>query len=407
MIHIFNDLQARKIVKDITNEEKFLTLKKDDGVYVGFDPTASSLHLGNYVQIITLKRFQKQGFKSIGLVGGATGMIGDPSGKNSERNLLSNDEIIFNKNKISRQLKSFGLEVIDNYDWWKNVSIIDFLRDIGKLLNINYMIQKDSVKSRLETGISFTEFSYQLIQGWDFNWLYDHNNVKMQIGGSDQWGNITSGLEIIRKEKGENNALGLTINLLTTSLGKKFGKSENNAVWLDSELTTPYEMYQYLLNTTDEDVEKMLMWLTFLEVDQILEIVRNHLEDPKKRYAQKKLATEVVNDIHGIDEMKNIEVINDVLFNGGDIKSLTSVQLESISEIVPCLETCETNIVEILVDTKVASSKRDARELIIGNAISINGQKIVNIDYEYKIEENNKKYSILKKGKKKFFVIKH
>ena len=407
MIHIFNDLQARKIVKDITNEEKFLTLKKDDGVYVGFDPTASSLHLGNYVQIITLKRFQKQGFKSIGLVGGATGMIGDPSGKNSERNLLSNDEIIFNKNKISRQLKSFGLEVIDNYDWWKNVSIIDFLRDIGKLLNINYMIQKDSVKSRLETGISFTEFSYQLIQGWDFNWLYDHNNVKMQIGGSDQWGNITSGLEIIRKEKGENNALGLTINLLTTSLGKKFGKSENNAVWLDSELTTPYEMYQYLLNTTDEDVEKMLMWLTFLEVDQILEIVRNHLEDPKKRYAQKKLATEVVNDIHGIDEMKNIEVINDVLFNGGDIKSLTSVQLENISGIVPCLETCETNIVEILVDTKVASSKRDARELIIGNAISINGQKIVNIDYEYKIEENNKKYSILKKGKKKFFVIKH
>ena len=405
---ILEDLKQRKILNNITSQEKFDKLPKGAGVYIGFDPTSSSLHLGNYIQIAILKRFKKYGFKPVAILGGATGMVGDPSGKSKERTFLDVKELNSNKAKISKQLEKYGLKVIDNYDFYKDMNVLDFFREAGKLLNVNYMINKDVVKSRLETGISFTEFSYQLIQGWDFKKLYEDFDVKVQVGGSDQWGNITSGIEIIRKTQGDDNlALGITTELLTTANGKKFGKSEKGALFIDKTITSPFEIYQFLLNTTDEDVEKFLMWITDLELKDINTLMSEHNKEPFKRMAQKKLAFEVVKDIHNKEDANNAIEISDVLFSGGDISKLKTTQVAQLENVIPTSTSKTKDLLEELVNIGAVSSKRQAREFIESNSISINGKTISDVDHKIKPIEFDKKYSIIKKGKKKFFLIKH
>ena len=406
-MNILEDLKKRGIFNNITNEKKFMSLKKGEGVYIGFDPTAKSLHLGNYLQIATLLRFKKFGFKPIAVLGGATAMIGDPSGKSSERILLDNKQIEINKKHIKKELESFGLKVIDNYDFYKNMNVLTFMRDIGKLLNVNYMINKDVVASRLETGISFTEFSYQLIQGWDFKILYEKNNIKLQVGGSDQWGNITSGIEIIRKVLGDDNqAVGITTNLLTTASGKKFGKSEGNALWLNKQMTSPFELYQYLLNTPDQDVEQILKWATLLSLDKIESIMQKHKKEPFKRYSQKQLALEVTGQIHSSEEAKGAVKISEVLFSKGDVSDLTLNQALQLEGSVPTFEKIKGNILDALISIKAAKSKREAREFVQGHAIEVNGIKVDSEYFEIKPGFSGKA-AIIKKGKKSFYLIKY
>ena len=405
---ILEDLKNRKILNNITSQEKFDKLPKGVGVYIGFDPTSSSLHLGNYIQISILKKFAKFGFRPIAILGGATGMIGDPSGKSKERTFLGSKELAANKKAIKSQLEKYGLTVIDNYDFYKNMNVLTFLREVGKLLNVNYMINKDVVQSRLDTGISFTEFSYQLIQGWDFKKLYEDNDVRIQVGGSDQWGNITSGIEIIRKTQGDKNlALGITTELLTTSSGKKFGKSEKGALFIDSSITSPFEIYQFLLNSTDDDVEKFLLWITELEVKEINELMVEHNMEPFKRIAQKKLAEQVVKDIHSKEEADNVIKLSNVLFGKGDITKLKTSQIAQLENVIPTINSKGGNILELLVELKVATSKRQAREFIESNSISINGIIINNNEFIITPKEFGKKYSLIKRGKKKFYLIKH
>lgn len=400
---IINELKQRGIFNNITNEEKFAQLKQGEAVYIGFDPTAKSLHLGNYLQIVMLLRFKKAGFKPIAVLGGATGMIGDPSGKSAERNLLDSKELDSNKEYIKKQLESFGLEVIDNYDFYKDMNVLTFLREVGKLLNVNYMINKDVVASRLETGISFTEFSYQLIQGWDFKELYDKHNVKVQIGGSDQWGNITSGVEIIRKTNGDDNtAVGITTNLLTTASGKKFGKTEGNAIWLEKNLTTPFQLYQYILNTPDEDLEKIMKWTTLLPLEEIENIMKEHSVEPFKRKAQIRLAQELVKDIHSPEELEEAENLSSVLFGQGDIKSLTNDQKMQLKGSVPSFENIHGTLFEVLTQVGAIQSNREGREFVSSGAIQINGEVISDENYSFASG-----VYLIKKGKKKFFLIKN
>ena len=404
---IVEELKNRKILKNITNEKKINKLIGNESVYIGFDPTASSLHLGNYVQITILKRFQKFGFNPIVVLGGATGMIGDPSGKSKERNLLGKKEILNNKNAIKKQLEKFGLKVIDNYDFYKNMNVLDFFRNVGKSLNINYMLSKDVVASRLEKGISFTEFSYQLIQGWDFKNLYEKENVRIQIGGSDQWGNITTGIEIIRKNFGDNNlAVGITTNLFTTGNGEKFGKSEKKALWIDKKLTTPYELYQYLISTPDQDVEKLLKWLTFLEVKKIDKIINEHKKTPDKNLAQKTLAFEIVKDIHGKKEAENAKNLTKILFFKNDIKNLSLEEILLLEKSVPTFKNIKGNILELLIKVNFAQSKREAREFVKAKAISINGTIIDDEKHQINYYGYNNLYNLIKKGKKKIVLIK-
>lgn len=398
---IIEELKQRGVFNNITNEEKFNKLEAGDGVYIGFDPTAKSLHLGNYLQIVTLLRFKEAGFKPVAILGGATGMIGDPSGKNAERNLLTVDELNDNRKHIKEQLESFGIQVIDNYDFYKDMNVLTFLREVGKLLNINYMLNKEVVSSRLETGISFTEFSYQLIQGWDFKKLYDTENVRVQVGGSDQWGNITSGIEIIRKTHGDDNhAVGITTNLLTTASGKKFGKSEGNAIWLNKDLTSPFQLYQYVLNLPDEDLEKIFSWTTMLTVDEIKEILKDHSVEPFRRKAQTKLAETLVKDIHSNEDFEEAKLLTNVLFGQGDIKSLTNEQKLQLKGSVPYIKNIKGQLFDVLTDAKVIQSNREGREFLSTGAIEINGEIIK--DESFYFEED---VYLVKRGKKKFFLI--
>lgn len=405
-MNILNELKHREILKDITNMEKFSQLK-NESIYIGFDPTAISLHLGNYVQMTILKRFKEAGFEPIAVLGGATGMIGDPSGKSEERNLLSESDLKNNKDKIRKQLESHGFKVIDNYDFYKGMNVLDFLREVGKLLNINYMMAKDSVSSRLETGISFTEFSYQLIQGWDFKELYDNYNVRIQVGGSDQWGNITSGVELIRKTNGEDNlAVGITTNLLTTTDGKKFGKSEGNALWLDPSMTTPFQMYQYLLSANDNDVEIFLKWLTFIQLDEIESIMNRHRENPSTGFAQKKLAYEVVKDIHGDEAADEALTITAILYGGADISNMSASEILSLEGSVPTFVGKYGKVIDVLTETNLAQSNREAREFLNAGSISINGTKIVDENFEVKPSYDGKA-NVIRRGKKKTILIKY
>ena len=406
---LIQDLKNKGIINNITNEEKIDNIQFGDGIYVGFDPTALSLHLGNYLQILLLKKFSKIGLKTYGVLGGATGMIGDPSFKNSERKLLDKETLEKNKKEIKLQLQAFGLEVIDNYDFYKNMNILDFLRDIGKQININYMISKESISSRLETGLSFTEFSYTLLQGYDFYQLYDKKNIKIQAGGSDQWGNITTGLEIIRKFKGTNDALGITFNLLVDENNNKFGKTVDGAIWLNKNMTSPFALYQFLINQNDKDVEKLLNWYTFLDNEDIQRIMSYHVKEPKKKLAQKMLALEVCQDIHGKNAAKNAKEITEILFeNTKPLNEITMEQLELIINDIPVFDNKgqKTKLIDLLINAKICTSKREARELIQNNAINIDGQ-IRNDENEEPFPRYfDYKYLLIKKGKRNFYLIK-
>ncbi|VEU75407.1 tyrosyl tRNA synthetase [Mycoplasmopsis maculosa] len=407
---IIKELKERKILKDITNLEKFENLNpKETGVYVGFDPSAKSLHLGNYILISVLKRFKEFGFNAYALVGGATGMIGDPSFRDSERVLLNNEQVLANKENIRKQLESFGLKVIDNYNIYKDMNVLEFLRDAGKLVNVSYMLSKESVQKRIERGLSFTEFSYQLLQGYDFLSLYKSDGIKVQVGGSDQWGNITTGLDMISKIFPEkHNAVGLTVDLLTDENGNKIGKSTGGgSLWLDKTLSSPFNMYQYLVNQPDSMVEKLLMWLTFLPVEEIRNILNKHFENPSAHYAQKILADEIVKDIFGKEELKQAQNITKILFDKNfDVLSLNKKDLEVIENYLPVviLEK-NSNLIDSLIEAKIISSKREAREFIQTNALKLDNNNIDENSLYMPINYEGK-YAIFKKGKKQTILIK-
>ncbi|WP_187468990.1 tyrosine--tRNA ligase [Mycoplasmopsis glycophila] len=409
MMNVLNDLKARGILKQISNEDKFNSLTKEEGVYIGFDPTATSLHLGNYIQIANLIRFKNHGWKVYAILGGATGMIGDPSFKAAERKLLDNETLLNNKNKIKKQLESFGLEVIDNYEFYKDMNILTFLRDVGKLVNISYLLAKDSIATRIDNGLSFTEFSYNLIQGWDFLTLYKEKNVCVQLGGSDQWGNLTTGLEMISTIFGDNHkAVALTSNLLTDSNGNKFGKSTGGGnLWLDKELTKPYSMYQFLVNQPDSEMEKLLKQLTFLSIARIRLILDKHEEQPQLRLAQKELAHEVIKQIHGEKEANLAQKISELLFNKN--VNFDSYSLEDIEQIAKQIITYELaqnqNLIEQLIEKKIVQSKREAREFLQNKSIKINGNPITE-DFNLQSDLFENKYAILHVGKKNVYCIK-
>lgn len=406
----FKDLQWRGLVNAITNEEKLVKfMQNKKAAYVGFDPSAASLHLGNYIMIMMVRRLNLAGVKTYAVVGGATGMIGDPSGKSNERNLLDEQTVLNNKAKIVAQLRKYATsDILDNYDHFKNMNYLTFLRDIGKFVNINYLLEKEIIKKRLETtGLSYTEFSYNLIQSYDFFKFYKDLDVHMQIGGSDQWGNITAGIELIRKMLGDdNNAVGMTMNLLTNSEGKKFGKSEKGAIYLDKSMTSPYEMYQFLLNQTDNDVIKLLKVFTLLSKEEIESIEKQHLSSPASRIAQNALANWVVSDIHGQDELDNVIEISQKLFKG-EIASLKANDLKNALSNVPNIEVMENeyNIVDFLVINNIAKSKTQARELITSNAIAINGKCIDNQEFVVKKSDAfDQEFTVTKKGKKSYYL---
>ncbi|MBN3534385.1 tyrosine--tRNA ligase [Mycoplasma procyoni] len=405
---LLEEFKQRGILNNITSEEKFLEIKENEAIYGGFDPTAISLHLGNYVQINTLLRLKKAGIKAIAVIGGATAMIGDPSFKNAERQLLDFDKVEQNKKAIIKQLESFGLEVVDNYDFYKNMNILEFLRVVGKYLNVSYMLSKDSVATRLESGLSFTEFSYQLIQGWDFNVLYETKNVVGQMGGSDQWGNIVSGTEIIRKKHGENNkSFAFTTNLLVDKNGQKYGKSTGGgSLWLDKNLTSPFQMYQFLLNSDDQEIETLLKRLTFLDLSEINSLLENHNQNKAQRLAQKTLAYEVIKDIHGQKEALNSQKITEILFANSDFSKLEASDLDQLKNSIPVFEAKATDLIcNILLENKIVSSKRELREFLAAGTLSMNNQKIQTEDQLVDSSMFESKYALIKKGKRNYFLL--
>ncbi len=396
--------------------------KEKTTAYVGIDPTADSLHIGHLVSIMMLKHFQLAGHNPIVLLGGATGMIGDPSGKSEERNLLTEREIRHNELCVKTQLLKFldfdkkenPAEILNNYDWTKKYKILDFLREIGKHITINYMLAKDSVKSRLETGISFTEFTYQLIQAYDFFWLYENKNCTLQMGGSDQWGNITTGMELIRR-KSQGETFGLTCPLITKSDGGKFGKTEDGNIWLDPKKTSPYKFYQFWLNCSDEDSEKYIKIFTTLNKTEIEKIISEHKESPHSRLLQKTLAKFLTVTVHSIDDYNAAINASEILFGKGTLESLKNLPEEmflSIFEGVPKFEISKnelekkTEIFTFLTETaSIFGSKGEIRRLIKDNGISINKEKI-NENFVFSEKELlNDKYILVQKGKKNYFLI--
>ncbi|MCM3086371.1 tyrosine--tRNA ligase [Bhargavaea ginsengi] len=415
---LIDDLKWRGLLYQTTDEEALAELlnKESISLYCGVDPTADSLHIGHIVPFLTLRRFQKHGHRPIVLVGGATGMIGDPSFKADERQLLSEEQLAHNVAGIRSQLEQIfdfsdenAAVMVNNKDWFGKMTAIDFLRDYGKLLSVNYMLAKENVATRLETGISFTEFSYMLIQGSDFNHLYDHYNCRVQVGGSDQWGNITTGLEIIRKTHDEHaKAFGLTIPLVTKADGTKFGKTAGGSVWLDPEKTSPYEFYQFWINTADADVIKYLKIFTFLAKEEIAELEKAVEEEPHLRKAQKTLAEEMTRLIHGDEALAQAERITAALFSG-DLKALSVSEMKDAFKDVPSFEMAkeDRNIVDLLVGAGISSSKRQAREDVTNGAISINGERIKELDYTIgSADRLDDAFTIIRRGKKKYTMIK-
>ena len=410
-MNFLDELKSRGIINNITNEEKVKEFfqKKDKALYIGFDPTAISLQMGNYAMICLLKRFKQNGFKTYAVLGGATGMIGDPSGKTSERNLLDKKTLEQNCDNIKKQLEKYsGAEIFNNYDIYKDMNVLDFLRDIGKSINVNHILEKEIVKKRLEYGLSFTEFSYSIIQGYDFYYLYKNKNVSLQLGGSDQWANITAGTDFIRKQVGDKNtACGMTINLLVKADGTKFGKSEKGAIYLDKKLTSPYAMYQMLINSADADLKNLYNYFSFKTLDEIDKILDNHQKEPFKKMGQKILAEEIITTIHGKEEYLNALKISECIFKN-EIEKLTVEELQQAFISVPSYE-CdkkETNIVDLLVESKIVESKRIARELIDGKSIYVNNKLIDNKEEIIKKADGyNKSFSLIRKGKKNYFLI--
>lgn len=400
--------------------------KEMTSAYIGFDPTADSLHIGSLVPILLLIHLQKAGHKPFALIGGATGMVGDPSFKAEERKML--DEATLQKNLagIRAQLEKFldfdpsrsnAAEIVNNYDWFKNISFLDFIRDVGKHITVNYMMSKDSVKKRIEgdSGISFTEFTYQLIQGYDFYWLNQHKNCKLQMGGSDQWGNITTGTELIRR-MGGGEAFAFTCPLLTKSDGGKFGKTEKGNVWLDPEKTSPYQFYQFWLNASDEDASKWIKIFTFLPKAEIESLLQEHQAAPHLRLLQKKLAEEITSLVHGKDAYEFAVKTSDILFGNVTtevIRSLTEVQLLQVMEGVPQHEFPmdrigdSTDVVTLLAETGIFPSKGEARKMVQSGGVSINKEKIPAIDFKPGTEQLlHNRYLLIQKGKKNYYLVK-
>ncbi|MDE3839928.1 tyrosine--tRNA ligase [Bacillus methanolicus] len=419
-MNLLEDLQWRGIIYQQTDEEgiKEILNKEKISLYCGIDPTADSMHIGHLLPFLTLRRFQNEGHRPIVLVGGATGLIGDPSGKSEERKLQTIEAIRHNVEALQKQLRRIfdfegesGAILVNNYDWIGSMDVVTFLRDYGKHVGVNYMLAKDTIASRLETGISFTEFTYTILQAMDFLHLYEHHNCKMQIGGSDQWGNITTGLELIRKMQPEGaKAYGLTIPLVTKADGTKFGKTESGAVWLDPEKTSPYEFYQFWINTADADVVKYLKYFTFLSREEIEELEKSVQEEPHLRKAQKALAEEMTRLIHGEEALQQAIKISEALFSG-DVKNLSAAEIKQGFKDVPSYEHTsgeEIGIIDLLVAAKISPSKRQAREDVSNGAIYVNGERITDVGYVLGDQDRIEgQFTIIRRGKKKYFLIKY
>ena len=403
-MNLYEDLLWRGLIKDVAvdNLKEILNVEPIT-FYWGTDPTADSLHIGHYSSLVTAKRLMQAGHHPILLCGGATGRIGDPR-PTAEREILDYQTIENNIKGIKNQIDKLfegKAEIVDNYTWTKDYTFLEFLRDIGKYINVNYMINKDIISRRLETGITYAEFSYMLLQGYDFLHLYETKNCIMQVEGSDQWGNITTGIELIKKKLGKE-AYAFTMPLILDANGNKFGKSEGNALWLDKEKTSPYEIYQYLINADDSKVLEYLKVFTFLTKNEIEDIMKKHEEKPELRIAQKTLAFEVVKDIHSKKDAESAIKISESLFTG-NIKDLTDNEIELAFKGIPTFNTNEDIILNVLVDNKIATSRREAREFLTNNAITLDGTIINDENYQIK---NTRKYHIIRKGKKKYYLIK-
>lgn len=418
------ELTWRGMVHDIMPGTQKELNERMTTAYIGFDPTADSLHIGNMVQIMTLVHFQRCGHKPIALVGGATGMVGDPSGKSAERNLLDEETLNHNLFCVKKQLESFldfegenAAEMVNNYDWFKDFHFLDFIRDVGKHITVNYMMSKDSVKSRLETGLSFTEFSYQLVQGYDFYYLWKHKNAKLQLGGSDQWGNIVTGTELIRR-KDQGEAFAMTTPLITKADGSKFGKSEGGNIWLDAEKTSPYQFYQYWINASDEDVEKYIKIFSIKDRETIESLIAEHREAPHQRLLQRTLAEEVTERVHSKADLNTAIKASSILFGKStteDLESLDEKTLLQVFEGVPQTEISKSaleeasDITTFLSETTqniVFKSKGEARKMIQGGGVSINKAKVTAPDQAVNFGLLQDKYVLAQKGKKNYFLIK-
>ncbi|GMG61010.1 tyrosine--tRNA ligase [Tetragenococcus halophilus] len=415
--NFFQELKQRGLVHQTTDERALEEQLNKESVklYVGFDPTADSLHIGHLLPILMLRRFQQNGHTPIALVGGGTGMIGDPSFKDQERQLNPLETVQDWSNNVKQQLSQFidfnneknPAIVANNYDWLGEMTLIDFLRDIGKNFTINYMMSKESVKRRIDSGISYTEFAYQLLQAYDFLKLYQKYSCLLQLGGSDQWGNITSGIELLHREEGVQG-FGLTMPLITKADGKKFGKTEGNAIWLDANKTSPYEFYQFWLNTDDRDAVRFLKYFTFFSLDEIAQIEEEFQQAPETRVAQKALAKDVTTLVHGQKGYEQAKRISEALFSGS-VKELNTEELDQAFGGVPAYEVGSDdslNLVEILIAAGIDSSKRQAREDINNGAIYLNGDRIQDTDYE--IQEADKlggKTTVIRRGKKRYFLL--
>lgn len=422
-MNLIEELRWRGMIQDIMPGTEEQLNKEMTTAYIGFDPTAESLHIGSLVPILLLVHLQQAGHKPIALVGGATGMIGDPSGKSEERNLLDEATLQGNIAGVKGQLEKFldfdpakpnAAEMANNYDWFKNISFIDFLRDAGKHITVNYMMAKDSVKKRIEgeTGISYTEFAYQMMQGYDYYWLYQHKNCKLQMGGSDQWGNITTGTELVRRKAG-GEAFAFTCPLIKKADGTKFGKTESGNVWLDAGRTSPYQFYQFWLNASDADAESWIRIFTFLPLEEVTNIIDLHKTDPSQRVLQKRLAQEVTVFVHGWDEYNKALETTVKLFQhqSAPIESLSKEDLEGMEGVINInfpLATLQAgvDVVSFLADTKIFPSKGEARKNIQGGGISINKKKVE--DVAMKVDASQllfDKYILVQKGRKSYYLI--
>ena len=419
-MNFVEELKWRGMIHDIMPGTQEQFEKEMTSAYIGFDPTADSLHIGSLVQIMILVHLQRCGHKPFALVGGATGMVGDPSGKSNERNLLDEKTLNHNLVCVQKQLEQFlnfdcganSAEVVNNYDWFKEFNFLEFIRDVGKHIPVNYMMAKDSVKSRLESGMSFTEFSYQLVQGYDFYWLWKNKNCKVQLGGSDQWGNIVTGTELIRR-KGEGKAFAVTTPLIKKADGGKFGKTETGNIWLDKTKTSPYKFYQFWLNSSDEDAKNYIKIFTLKSQEEIKQLTSEHEQAPHLRVLQNAIANEVTTRVHSAEDLDMAIKASNILFGkstADDLKSLDEETFLSVFEGVPQFEISKAdldlNILDIVAEkTQIFSSKGEARRMIKSNAVSINKEKITE---DVQLSENNLlngKYILAQKGKKNYFLI--
>lgn len=415
-MNIIDELTWRGAINQQTDAEglKKLTSEKKISLYCGVDPTGDSMHIGHLIPFMMMKRFELAGHHPYILIGGATGSIGDPSGRKTERQLQTMDKVQHNVKALSRQMQRlFGgdsnVTMVNNYDWLSKISLLDFLRDYGKLVNINTMLAKDIVASRLDTGISFTEFTYQILQSVDFLTLHNDHNIQLQIGGADQWGNITAGIDLIHKIKGADEAVyGLTIPLMLKADGTKFGKTAGGAIWLDADKTSPYEFYQFWLNQDDRDVIRYLKFFTFLGQDEINQLAAAVEDEPEKRLAQRRLAEEVTRFVHGEEALESAQHISEILFSG-DIQRLTLTEVQEAFEKVPnvSINSEPTNIVELLTETAIEPSRRQAREDITNGAITINGERCTDTDAQLNPKTNfSGKFMVIRRGKKNYFLAK-